>query len=153
MPSSLNSNYPQKICCGLGLLFLLRSLHVLYLESVCSNLVGIELSSGADQHTQNGGKDKLPAGCRFGCLDPSGPQPVILMSQGRSGSTVTWQVLGNLSGYETPSNELTGQNLKESVEFFKEKDSPRWMMNHYVRHFAPHFLSEKVLYLHYLLCH
>ncbi len=32
------------------------------------------------------------------CLDPDGPQPLIPMSLGRSGSGSTYQIIGNLTG-------------------------------------------------------
>ena len=65
------------------------------------------------------------------CLDPSGPQPYILMSLGRSGSGSTWQVIGNLSGMETPSDEYTGGSTKTSIEFFKEKGrDDKWLVQY-----------------------
>ena len=67
------------------------------------------------------------------CLDPNGPQPVILMSLGRSGSSSTWQVIGNLTGQETKSVEYTGSTRKESIEFFNKigpNDGGRWIMKY-----------------------
>ncbi len=65
------------------------------------------------------------------CLDPSGPQPYILMSLGRSGSGSTWQVIGNLSGKETPSVEYTGSSTKASVKFFKEHGhDDKWLLKY-----------------------
>jgi hypothetical protein len=58
----------------------------------------------------------------FACLDPDGPQPVILMSMGRSGSSSIWQMISNLTGYETRSWELPGSNDKEETEFFHRHD-------------------------------
>jgi hypothetical protein len=49
--------------------------------------------------------------------------PVILMTRGRSGSSSTWQILGNLTGRETLSRESTGVNLQKSLEFFQRKNS------------------------------
>ena len=68
------------------------------------------------------------------CLDPSGPQPYILMSLGRSGSGSTWQVIGSLSGMETPSHEYTGSGTERSIEFFKEKgDDDKWLLKYLCR--------------------
>jgi hypothetical protein len=53
------------------------------------------------------------------CLNPSGnPQPMILMTLGRSGSSSTWQILGNLTGYETYPEEYTGESGPAAKEFF-----------------------------------
>ncbi len=65
------------------------------------------------------------------CLDPSGPQPYILMSLGRSGSGSTWQVIGNLSGKETPSVEYTGSSTEASVKFFKQHGhDDKWLLQY-----------------------
>eukprot|EP00984_Skeletonema_dohrnii_P022070 scaffold11198_cov103-Skeletonema_dohrnii-CCMP3373.AAC.6 len=68
------------------------------------------------------------------CLDPSGPQPYILMSLGRSGSGSTWQVIGNLSGMETPSHEYTGGSTKASIKFFEGKGhDDKWLLQYLCR--------------------
>lgn len=55
------------------------------------------------------------------CLNPSGnPQPMILMTLGRSGSSSTWQILGNLTGYETYPEEYTGESGPAAIEFFNK---------------------------------
>jgi len=67
------------------------------------------------------------------CLDPEGPQPYILMTLGRSGSGSTWQVIGNLTGYETPSNEYTGSGPAKSEKFFQKNggaDNDRWLLRY-----------------------
>lgn len=65
------------------------------------------------------------------CLDPSGPQPYILMSLGRSGSGSTWQVIGNLTGKETPSDEYTGSSTPASKQFFETHgDDDKWLVQH-----------------------
>ena len=46
------------------------------------------------------------------------PVPVILMSLGRSGSSATWQVLGELTGLATHASELTGSSEQQNQEFF-----------------------------------
>mmetsp|Transcript_7545 Transcript_7545/g.10957 ORF Transcript_7545/g.10957 Transcript_7545/m.10957 type:complete len:335 (-) Transcript_7545:3053-4057(-) len=48
------------------------------------------------------------------------PVPVILISRGRSGSSSTWQVMSNLTGYMTSSIEYTGSNTKQATYFFNE---------------------------------
>jgi len=67
------------------------------------------------------------------CLDPEGPQPYVLMTLGRSGSGSTWQVIGNLTGYETPSNEYTGSGPAKSENFFQKNsgaDNDRWLLRY-----------------------
>ena len=73
-------------------------------------------------------KDEVP-----NCLDPNGPQPVILMSLGRSGSSSTWQVLGSLTGQETKSVEYTGSSREESIRFFEKigpNDNGLWVLKY-----------------------
>jgi len=65
------------------------------------------------------------------CLDPHGPQPYILMTLGRSGSGSTWQVIGNLTGFETPSQEYTGGGPAKSERFFEKhagNNNDRWLL-------------------------
>jgi hypothetical protein len=64
----------------------------------------------------------IDSSAKSSCLDPNGPLPVILMSKGRSGSKVTWQVLTNLTGYERPSKEYTGSNSAQSRKFFTDME-------------------------------
>ena len=65
------------------------------------------------------------------CLDPHGPQPYILMTLGRSGSGSTWQIIGNLTGFETPSQEYTGGGPAKSERFFQQhagNNNDRWLL-------------------------
>jgi len=67
------------------------------------------------------------------CLDSKGPQPVILMSLGRSGSSSTWQVLGSLTGQETKSVEYTGSSRSASIRFFEKigpNDNGMWVLKY-----------------------
>ena len=67
------------------------------------------------------------------CLDPNGPQSVVLMSLGRSGSSSTWQVLGSLTGQETKSVEYTGSSQEESIRFFEKigpNDGGLWVLKY-----------------------
>lgn len=62
----------------------------------------------------------------------TGPTPVILMTQGRSGSHSTWQILGNLTGYETKADEYTGSNSSQSKTFFEDvigDNHPNWIVD------------------------
>ena len=45
-------------------------------------------------------------------FDPRGPLPVILLSQGRSGSTGIFQAITNLTGGTVPATEYVGRNPK-----------------------------------------
>lgn len=70
-------------------------------------------------------------GLRPTCLDPDGPVPFVLLTRGRSGSGSTWQIIGNLTGLETPSDEYTGSSSTKSARFFARNSGPdndRWMM-------------------------
>jgi len=63
------------------------------------------------------------------------PVPVILMSRGRSGSSSTWQVLSNLTGYETKALEYPGKDTKKTTEFFNrflEDKSTRWRNGNWI---------------------
>jgi len=69
----------------------------------------------------------------------TGPMNVILFSLGRSGSTVTWQVLSNLTGVETPSTEYVGRRTREVTQFFgkeaKNHDRKKGMKKgHWLKH-------------------
>ena len=44
--------------------------------------------------------------------------PVVLISQGRSGSSVTWDTISRLTGDPSIAFEFTGGNLTQSVNFF-----------------------------------
>lgn len=66
------------------------------------------------------------------CLEPNGPVPFILLTLGRSGSGSTWQIIGNLTGQETPSEELTGSSSRMSEKFFaslSSQNDSRWMLD------------------------
>ena len=75
----------------------------------------------------------LTEGAMPNCLDPKGPQPVVLMSLGRSGSSSTWQVLGSLTGQETKSVEYTGSSRSASIRFFEKigpNDNGMWVLKY-----------------------
>jgi len=59
------------------------------------------------------------------------PRPIVLLSLGRSGSGATWQILGNITGEETPSCEYTGSSKSKSKEFFETigpNDGGNWVL-------------------------
>jgi len=62
------------------------------------------------------------------------PIPVILVTLGRSGSSSIWQVIGTLTGEETPSEEYTGSDVALSCAFFDtvvpENDDGAWAREH-----------------------
>eukprot|EP00934_Nitzschia_sp_Nitz4_P007979 Nitzschia sp. Nitz4//scaffold67_size101165//68176//69237//NITZ4_004534-RA/size101165-processed-gene-0.116-mRNA-1//-1//CDS//3329556489//7969//frame0 len=85
----------------------------------------------------------------------NGPTPVILMSQGRSGSHTIWRTLGVLSGLETEPHEYTGSNADQSKVFFESNEvvqNPNWIVNRLchkqwnvlIRHPKPHASSSFV---------
>ena len=58
------------------------------------------------------------------------PQPTVLISKGRSGSTSTWQIMGNLTGRETLNNlEYTGHNNIEENKFFAVHKDRTWFID------------------------
>lgn len=58
--------------------------------------------------------------CTF--RDESGPQPVILISTGRAGSSVTWDTVTRLVGRPNVAFEYTGGNRTKSQIFFDSID-------------------------------
>jgi len=65
------------------------------------------------------------------CTLKPDPVPVILMGLGRSGTSPTWQIIGNLTGQETNSYEYTGSSTKESFAFFDKigsDDGGTWLL-------------------------
>ena len=64
---------------------------------------------------------------KAGCLNAKAPQPYVLLTRGRSGSGSTWQIIGNLTGYETPNDRPTGGTAVQSAKFFKGKDTDEWL--------------------------
>jgi hypothetical protein len=53
-------------------------------------------------------------------LSSEGPLPVILMSLGRSGSSITWDTMSALTGKRSRAYEITGGNQFTSKIFFDE---------------------------------
>jgi hypothetical protein len=49
----------------------------------------------------------------------SSPLPTILISRGRSGSTITWLTISSILGNLNHACEFTGSNSKESRDFFQ----------------------------------
>ena len=59
------------------------------------------------------------------------------MSLGRSGTTIIWQMLSTLTGYETESNEYVGRSYQQIKKFFnrtvagnKELTDGKWLTQH-----------------------
>jgi len=86
----------------------------------------------ADPRTEEA---KLIMDDKCNALTPNGPQPVVLMSMGRSGSSVIWEIMSNLSGHISEPLELPGQSLGETQWFFKSLKSRgdlsgQWMLDY-----------------------
>ena len=75
-----------------------------------------------------------PPVCRLIPVEEGGPVPVALVTMGRSGSSSIWQVMGTLTGEETPSVEYTGSDAKQSRNFFdtvvRENDNGNWALKY-----------------------
>lgn len=48
----------------------------------------------------------------------TGPIPVVLMSLGRSGSSITWSTMSALTGERNIAFERTGQTMEKTEQFF-----------------------------------
>ena len=60
----------------------------------------------------------------------STPQPVILISKGRSGSSATWEIMGNLTGFVTNNHkEYTGANVMQQRDFFHRHKDENWLVD------------------------
>jgi len=73
-----------------------------------------------------------PPICRLEA-SPSSPIPVILISLGRSGTKVMWQVISRLTGHCLFTQEYTGSNPKDSRSFFsgiKLGDNGNWVLRY-----------------------
>lgn len=57
------------------------------------------------------------------------PQPTILVSRGRSGSSAIWEVLGNITGQATQVMEYTGGNTPDSKVFFRQHQGAQWLVD------------------------
>jgi len=62
--------------------------------------------------------------CEFLPWSPSSPLPLILISRGRSGSSVIWDAIGNILGQSSDLYEMTGGNTTKSRIFFDKKIPP-----------------------------
>ena len=62
-----------------------------------------------------------PASTKSNCVlqkEGEGPIPVILMSLGRSGSSITWDTMSALTGHRNKAYEYTGNTASKSDRFF-----------------------------------
>ena len=50
--------------------------------------------------------------------DSEAPVPVILMADGRTGSSITWMTISRMTGYPNVAYEYTGQQLNKTKIFF-----------------------------------
>lgn len=85
------------------------------------SVAGSSVSSGMEQYHPiyaNGGQGPA-CSLKRGKDDPV---PVILLTQGRSGSSSIWQVMGSLTGEDTPAFEYTGSDSPKSNKFLKRVD-------------------------------
>ena len=57
--------------------------------------------------------------CKFYTKDEGGGIPVVLISLGRSGSSVTWDTMSALTGERTVAYEVTGGSAKKNERFFR----------------------------------
>jgi len=65
------------------------------------------------------------------CILKNSPAPVILMSLGRSGSSSTWQLMGDLTGKATSATELSGSSEFKTISFFNDlapEDRGKWAL-------------------------
>ncbi len=74
-----------------------------------------EIPSFDDDNDNNNNNEP----CEFQKPYSSAPIPVILISLGRSGSSVTWDTMSTMLGSTTKAFEITGGNRTKAVNFFK----------------------------------
>lgn len=67
--------------------------------------------------------------CEFQKPYESAPVPVLLLSQGRSGSSVTWDTISTMLGSTTKAYEITGGNRTKSALFFDSIENEYWPIN------------------------
>ena len=65
-------------------------------------------------------------------LDPKGPQPMIVMSKGRSGSTGIFRAISILTGQSMFATEYTSRSPDESDKFFTKHacDEGEWLLDY-----------------------
>lgn len=75
----------------------------------------------SDLSTSNEGypRENDFSNCTFKRPYDRAPVPLILMSMGRSGSSVTWDTLSTMLGSTTKAFEVTGGNKTKSLNFFR----------------------------------
>ena len=64
--------------------------------------------------------------CEFQKPYSTAPIPIILMSLGRSGSSITWDTLSKLLGTTTKAHEITGGNHDKTKYFFNHIEDESW---------------------------
>jgi len=71
--------------------------------------------------------------CEFYTTEQNGAIPIILMSLGRSGSSVTWDTISKMTGEASAMYEWTGQTMEQSKLFFDSinpKVGSQWAREH-----------------------
>ena len=100
---------------------LLTAMVQIFLESPF-DLTFNDLANIAGEHPRYsiGSKDATLPGEAKGkaCFRKEDPIPVIFMSLGRSGSSITWDTLSALTGKRNKAYEITGQTFPKSEVFF-----------------------------------
>jgi hypothetical protein len=106
----------------------LRSSNQLYLTVLIVTSAFISFISISKLNATIVQTSKPENNCSFAKPYSKAPIPVILMSLGRSGSSVTWNTLSTMLGSTTTAYELTGGNKTKSANFFNsmEPDSVDW---------------------------
>lgn len=83
-------------------------------SSTCSLLVSAENGTTSSGNTTNSQDDDETGGTGSGTT----LIPVILLSLGRSGSSVTWDTMSALTGSRNTAYEITGGTFPKSIRFF-----------------------------------
>ncbi len=80
-------------------------------------------STATTTTTTQKSKEVVETDCTFESPHSEAPVPLILMSLGRSGSSVTWNTLSTMLGSTTVAYEITGGNRTTAEQFFDDIES------------------------------
>jgi len=115
-------------------------------DTQCTNEVFMRTSTHLDRNKTFATKDLFEK-CEFVPLEEGGPQPVVFLVNGRSGSTNTWGTLSTLAGGHSPIGEHTGANEFTAFDFMGNmttQEEGYWFMKEFLCEFS-RFYCDKPL--------
>jgi hypothetical protein len=122
---------------------------ILFILSQQLNVTINEVHVSSDAKTQvqemsRATKSNSQNDCSFAKPYSTAPIPLILMSMGRSGSSVTWNTLSTMLGSTTTAYEVTGGNRTKSANFFNsiKPDNLDWAVKRLCKIQRRHIRNE-----------